>query len=102
MAALLLLTAAYLCYPSTWKGPAGHVALKELEAPEDPHWDGDTGVALWKNVPNSGSNGEVGYHWRLYRENTNTLPDLSRTVWVQSGSMRGNVDVAIPHWIGME
>lgn len=62
-----------------------------LPAPENPHWDGETGVAVWGNVPESGNGGgEVGYHWRLYRRDTATPPDPDKDTWDKEGSMRGN------------
>ena len=62
-----------------------------LPAPDNPHWDGETGVAIWGNVPESGNGGgEVGYHWRLYRRDTATPPDPEADEWDWEGGMRGN------------
>lgn len=37
-----------------------------LQAPDNPHWDGETGIGIWGNVPECGNgDGEVSYHWRL-------------------------------------
>lgn len=65
-------------------------ALVVLPAPENPHWNGDTGIALWGNVPQSGVGGELSYQWRLYRQDTATPPDLNKTMWDQQSSMKGN------------
>lgn len=65
--------------------------LTVLPAPENPHWKGETGIAVWGNVPESGNgDGEVGYHWRLYRRDTATPPNLAEDEWDLEGDMRGN------------
>ncbi len=63
-----------------------------LPAPEDPHWDQDTGIALWRNVPESGEGSDVKYEWKLYRCDTPTPPDLETTECDLEGSMRGSAD----------
>lgn len=60
-----------------------------LSAPEDPHWDQDTGIALWKNVPESGEGDEVKYDWMLFCCDTPTPPDLDTTEPFVARSMRG-------------
>lgn len=62
-----------------------------LPAPAQPHWDAETGEGVWGNVPgcNDGS-GEVAYHFRLYRRDTDTPPDLEKDAWDLENSMRGN------------
>lgn len=32
--------------------------LQDLPAPENPRWDGETGIGLWGNVPESGIDSE--------------------------------------------
>lgn len=65
--------------------------LVVLPAPDNPHWNGETGIAIWGNVPESGvGDGEVAYHWRLYRKDTATPPDPDRDAWDLEGDMRGN------------
>lgn len=71
-------------------GQSVSATLTALPAPEDPHWDSRTGYALWGNVPDSGSEGEVSYFWRLYRQDTAISPDLNEAVPVQEGRMGGN------------
>lgn len=63
----------------------------QLPAPERPHWDAETGEGVWGNVPecNDGS-GEAAYHFRLYRRDADTPPDLEKDVWDLENSMRGN------------
>lgn len=66
-------------------------ALTVLPAPESPHWKEETGIAVWGNVPESGfGDGEVGYHWRLYRRDSATPPDPEQDAWDLDGDMRGN------------
>lgn len=64
--------------------------LVVLPAPENPTWVGYTGIAVWGNVPDSGVGGEVGYHWKLYRRDTPTPPDISEPADL-NGDMRGNM-----------
>lgn len=65
--------------------------LTVLPAPENPHWDGETGIAVWDNVPESGNgDGEVAYHYRLYRRDTETPPEPDNDAWELEGDMRGN------------
>lgn len=88
-AALILLLAVFLQYPFR-KQSYHKTSMAVLPAPENPHWDGDTGIGVWNHVPDSGDGAEAGYHWRLYWSKTDELPDLSAQTWVQEGSMRGN------------
>lgn len=96
-AAILLL--ALLCaggnivYRSVWREEmqSGSGELIVLPAPEDPHWDGETGIGIWGNVPESGiGDGEVAYHWRLYRRDTETPPDPDNDTWDLEWGTRGN------------
>lgn len=65
--------------------------LVTLPAPDNPHWNAETGIAVWGNVPESGDGGgEVGYHYRLYRRDTATPPDLEKDEWDMESSMRGD------------
>lgn len=56
-------------------------ALTVLPAPENPHWYGETGIAQWGNVPESGREDNVDYRWRLYWKSTATPPDPSIDLW---------------------
>lgn len=90
-AAILLL--AVICFGGNIlrQSALDHGGVIILQAPEDPHWDGETGIALWGNVPESGiGDGEVAYYWRLYRRDTETPPDLDNDEWDLEGNMRGN------------
>lgn len=65
--------------------------LSVLPAPDNPHWNSETGIAVWGNVPESGiGDGEVAYHWRLYRRDTETPPNPDTDTWDLEGDMRGN------------
>lgn len=68
-----------------------NAGLTVLPAPANPHWDGETGTALWENVMESGVGSEVRYLWRLYRCDTPTPPDLANDEWGKDGDARGNV-----------
>ncbi len=63
-----------------------------LPAPEEPHWDQDTGIALWRNVPESGEGSDAKYEWKLYRCDTPTPPDPETTECDLDGRMRGSAD----------
>ncbi len=71
-----------LLYPPAESGvmPSESQNLTVLPPPGNPHWDGETGIAVWDNVPESGNgDGEIGYHWRLYKRDTPDPPSLMRT-----------------------
>lgn len=87
-AAALLVLLLWCALPSLLRFVGMSPAV--LPAPADPHWDGETGVALWGNVPASGEGDQVRYHWRLYRSDTEEVPDLESSLWVREGSMAGN------------
>lgn len=61
-----------------------------LPAPDNPHWDGETGIALWGHVPESGAGRDQRYDWRLYRSDKEMPPDPEKDEWGREGSMRGN------------
>lgn len=52
-----------------------------LPAPGNPHWDGDTGITVWDNVPESGIGDEYQYYLRLYRRDTETPPEPDDNDW---------------------
>lgn len=62
-----------------------------LPAPENPHWDGETGIGLWGHVPESGVGRDQRYSWRLYRSDNKTPPDLEKDKWERDGEMSGNL-----------
>lgn len=64
-------------------------ALTILPAPENPHWNGETGIAEWDNVPESGVGGQVAYRLRLYRQDTAAPPSLNDSPLIE-GVMQGN------------
>lgn len=71
--------------------PSQSTELTVLPAPADPHWDGETGIATWGNVHESGIGNEVRYSWRLYKCDTPTPPDLVNDEWEKGDYARGNV-----------
>lgn len=56
-------------------------ALTVLPMPGNPHWDGETGTAVWDNVLESGIGDEVRFHLRLYRRDTETPPESDDGGW---------------------
>lgn len=71
-------------------------ALIVLPAPENPHWNGETGIAQWGNVPESGREDNVDYRWRLYWKNTAVPPDVSSDVWGRGDGVRSAWNEAEP------
>lgn len=69
----------------------GAQGLIVLPSPADPHWEEETGIALWGNVPESGEGSEVHYEWRLYRCDAPDPPDPERSEWGRESAMRGNI-----------
>lgn len=56
-------------------------ALTVLPAPGNPHWDGETGIAVWDNVPEAGVVDELQFSFRLYRRDTETPPAPDNDDW---------------------
>lgn len=91
---LLVILWIILPFQSVWDGDmqSESTNLAVLPAPDDPHWDGETGIAQWGNVPESGNEEDgVEYHWKLYRSDTATLPDLEKSECEIESNMRGHV-----------
>lgn len=61
-----------------------------LPAPEDPHWEGDTGYAVWVDVPESGGVDGSFYEWRLYKTDTADPPDPDADTWFLEGGIWGD------------
>lgn len=60
--------------------------LTVLPAPENPHWNGETSIAMWGNVPNSGSDGQFKYYWRLYySQDAESVPEVNSSIWRREG-----------------
>ncbi len=70
------------------EGEEGSLAV--LEPPRTAYWSGETGFGIWGNVPESGTDGEVGYKWKLYRMDTASEPEPQRDELVMEGGIRGN------------
>lgn len=69
----------------------GSTELTVLPAPANPHWDGETGIALWGHVPESGAGRDQRYGWRLYWSDTMTPPDVEKEEAYKEGEMSGNL-----------
>lgn len=76
--------------PVVEQGETELLGAEVLDAPENPHWNGESGIAIWGNVAESGADGEVAYEWRLYRKDTPETPDPSKDKFMAEGGMRGN------------
>lgn len=74
--------------PMQQEGQLAGTSLTILPAPENPHWNGETGIGIWGNVPESGGE-EVAYRLRIYRRDTATPPDLSDNAYLE-GNAQGN------------
>lgn len=71
-------------------GQEDNAELPVLPVPANPHWDGETGIMVWDNVPESGYEDEVQYDWRLYRKDTPVAPEPGEEGWYAAGDMRGD------------
>lgn len=65
-------------------------ALTVLPAPEAPRWDGETGTAVWGNVPESGAGDELQFRIRLYKRETDTPPHSNDSNWYYEDIFRAD------------
>lgn len=73
------------------EGIAESMGEKVLPVPAEPHWDGETGIALWGHVLESGSGeDEEKYHWRLYRKDTAEEPEPDKDLYCCESNMSSN------------
>lgn len=92
----MLITAVFLwnVIPGLTVGWVGEQSadgeLIVLPAPEDPHWEGDTGFATWVDVPESGNADDSYYAWRLYKTDIAAHPNPGTDAWYLEGDMRGD------------
>lgn len=94
-AALCLLLLAGICalwLPARGGGQSGTAdegaELTVLPAPENPHWDGETGIAAWGNVPEAGIGDELQFWLRLYKRDTETPPEPDDSDWYFEDKVR--------------
>ncbi len=66
----------------------GGAELTVLPAPGNPHWDGETGTAVWDNVPGAGAGDEAWFQMRVYRKDTADAPDVDEDGWYYEDSIR--------------
>lgn len=95
MASLLIVCAggAFLYRSALSDGSSAESAgLKVLPAPENPRWDGETGIGQWTNVPESGIPDSAGvvYKYKLCRRDTPDPPGIDEDVWEREGGVAGN------------
>jgi hypothetical protein len=62
-------------------------SLTALPAPGNPHWDGETGIAVWDRVKESGVGKDDSYKWRLYRKDTPTPPSAKESGYIASADV---------------
>lgn len=68
--------------------------LTALSAPGNPHWDKETGIAVWGNVPEAGVGPEVQFILRLYKRGTQGPPAPDEEGWYFEDKIRvGDIDV---------
>ncbi|MDO4292713.1 MAG: serine/threonine-protein kinase [Eubacteriales bacterium] len=90
LAACLCMAAVRFLTPPAGETEAAATGLTVLDTPANPHWDGESGIGVWKNVPESGADGEPSYHYRIYWKETPETPDPEKDTWVVEGDMRGS------------
>lgn len=74
-------------------------SLKVLPVPGNPHWDKETGIALWEPVFESGFTDEgEAYHYLVYRRDTKEdVPNpLTDDDWENEGDMSHNLHTETP------
>jgi len=63
-------------------------SITVLPAPENLHWDGETGTAAWDNMPESGIGDEIQFRLRMYKRDTDTPPSPDDTDWYHDELIR--------------
>ncbi len=97
LAVSLLILAVKVIYPYMDDGNeevlAENAELQTLPAPENPRWDGESGIGLWGIVSESGvpEGSIMEYKWKLYRSDTEDPPKLEEDVWEWENTMSGNI-----------
>lgn len=111
----LLLCGAAVCLSvlvgiCVWKLPAlvneetaktKNAAPPVLPMPQNVHWDGETAIASWDNVPEAKAGNEVQFMLRLYRQDTAAAPDPESSDWCYEELVRfGNrsADFEVINW----
>ncbi len=89
---VLLLALAGICMLTLhpWKqgGETGSGELTVLPAPGNPHWDGETGIAVWDNMPECGVGDEMQFWLRLYRRDEPEPPEADEEGWCFEDKIR--------------
>lgn len=89
---VLLLALAGICMLTlhSWQrgGEMGSGELTVLPGPGNPHWDGETGIAVWDNVPECGVGDEVQFWLRLYRRDEPEPPEPDEEGWFFEDKVR--------------
>lgn len=69
---------------------SGSEELTVLPVPDNPHWNGETGIGYWGCVRESGVGDEMEYRCRLYRKDTNLPPDPEVEQYYYETTFRGD------------
>lgn len=91
---LLSLAGAGMLVLHTWQqggelgGGMQSGELNVLSAPGNPHWDGETGIAVWDNVPEAGVGPEVQFMLRLYKRDGQEPPAPDEEGWIYEDKIR--------------
>ncbi len=62
--------------------------LTVLPVPGNPHWDGETGIAVWDNVPEAGTGDELHFMLRLYKRDAQDPPAPDEEGWIYEEKVR--------------
>ncbi len=89
----VILLCAVLCAVFIGKASGSRESLTPLPAPGNPHWGGESGIGLWENVPESGTNGQVHYRYRLYQSGDGQTPDIEKDTYFYESDMGGNFGI---------
>lgn len=96
MAVLTVILVCGLTYEHFLSQPmiqSQNTVLEILPMPGNPHWDGETGIALWEHVSDSGfTEDDEAYHYRVYRrDRQEDIPNpQTDDDWVNEGDMSSN------------
>ncbi len=74
--------------PRSSESESAEADLTVLPMPENVHWKGESAIAVWDNVPESGTADEVWFRVRLYRRDTANAPVPEDEDWYHEEIVR--------------